>query len=96
MSVVGLRLTCAKVRCFSPSEAGGHDVEVVCSVYALRIEATGGYVEDAENVLNVWIELLEAKMWKFFISVVTAISLSNIIFCSTRSSSIGYLEMRVL
>ena len=62
----------------------------------LRIGATGDYVEDAENVPNVWIELLEAKKWKFFISVVTAIGLSNITFCSIQSSNIGYLEMQVL
>lgn len=76
----------------------GIGVEVVCAVYAkvLRIGATGDYVEDAESVPNVWIELLEAKKWKFFISVVTAIGLSDITFRSIRSSNIGYLEMQVL
>lgn len=51
-SIVGLRLTCVRVRHFSPPEAGGIGVEVVCAVYAkvLRIRATGDYVEDAESV----------------------------------------------
>lgn len=76
----------------------GIGVEVVCAVYAkvLRIGAIGDYVEDAESVPNVWIELLEAEKWKFFISIITAIGLSDITFCFIRSSNIGYLEMQVL
>ena len=85
MSVVGLRLTCVRVRHFSPPEAGAQwsiGVEVVYAIYAkvLRIRATGYYVEDAESVPSVRIELLEAEKWKFFISIITAIGLSDITF----------------
>ena len=55
---------------------------MVYAIYAkvLRIRATGYYVEDAESVPSVRIELLEAEKWKFFISIITAIGLSDITF----------------
>ena len=55
---------------------------MVYAIYAkvLRIRATGYYVEDAKSVPSVRIELLEAEKWKFFISIINAIDLSDITF----------------